>query len=305
MSYKSFKRIMIESISDIVYHNTTVSNLSKILHDDAFLLTSSLGTDADTMYKGEKFKPYFLSTSRIKFGGYARSMNPDNIVCIVLNGRLLNQRFYGGAVDYWGREYRSDIKSDFYLRNNENEDRLFLDKEKIDDASKYIKELHIMKHPNYIMMQDDWKTFQMLSDDKQTETFRYSALYKEIIKNASVYDIPVYFYKNFNDFKLQNKAKADIITDSFDSLSIFIELLQKNIISELSKKAYEEARDVMYYNDSDVRQLKNHIHNNRSDVYENKKLGVLTRLMSKNKLKTIDQLFEFLRNKWRNIIDNN
>ena len=61
----------------------------------------SLGSDAEVEFHPE-YKPFYLSTSRIKFGGYATKFNETDICTLVLDGDKFNQRYEGNSVDFWG-----------------------------------------------------------------------------------------------------------------------------------------------------------------------------------------------------------
>ena len=122
---------LFESVSSIVYHVTHVSNLEKILKDNQFILSSSLSNEADMRQAHKKF--FYLSVSRIKYGGYA--LHKDSLDAnIVLDGDKLNQNYEGISVDYWGHRDNRD----------ESEDRILSTKQIIKPASKYIKEIHII-----------------------------------------------------------------------------------------------------------------------------------------------------------------
>jgi hypothetical protein len=175
-----------EGLSDILYHYTYTSNLTSILKYNKFATSSNLGSNADSWK--DKGRYYFFSTQRTKgMSGYARH---HGNVAIVLDGRKLNYTFKGNATDYWNwSKKRSDYKSmgDYTnaLQSEENEDRIVTNKPYIDNANKYIIEIHIS-----INEQND-----------KTEI-------EEINSLCQGYSIPIFYYLDENSFKLQNKAKA-------------------------------------------------------------------------------------------------
>lgn len=296
---KSFKEFFLEGLSSILYHNTTTSNLVSILKDNTFQLSTDLGTDSDAMYDRSDDKPFFLSTSRIKYGGYARSISDNHLTCLVLNGRLLSQRFYGKPVDYWGSEYRPDTKSEYYLQNNENEDRLFSSSDHIQNASKYINEIHIMLHKSYLLMKYDFDNFDKLSISEQNTAIQFSTYYQDILALCQVYNIPVFFYKNKSDFIVQNKNKSEPIRSNSSKLILsYIELLTKDSEQQLSDDSKDILTKLKYYDKEQLTTLKNHIHNNRKNIIELKKIGLLTKEMTKKKIKGLQSLISFLKNKW-------
>jgi len=184
---EEFENILSEGLSKILYHYTHISNLFSILKMNKFATSSNLGSVADAWKSGGK--NFFFSTSRAKgMSGYGK--NHGN-VAIVLDGEKLNQKYKGSPVDYWNWSFkRSDYKSDNdyinALQSKELEDRIMTDKPYIDNAKDYILEIHILT-----------KGYQDFVDKGEVQ---------EILRLAG--NIPVYFYDNDNDFKLQNKAKA-------------------------------------------------------------------------------------------------
>jgi hypothetical protein len=181
---------LFEGLSDIIYHFTHISNLISILKLNKFATSSNLGSNADRWKDKGKF--YFFSTQRTKgMSGYG---SRHGTVAIVLDGRKLNQNFKGFPTDYWNwSKKRSDYDSiNRYidvLKSSELEDRIVTDKPYIDNASSYIKEIHI-------------------EAKRETQNFVNTEQVNEIVGLTSQYNIPVYFYVDENNFKLQNKAKA-------------------------------------------------------------------------------------------------
>jgi len=184
---EEFENILSEGLSKILYHYTHISNLFSILKMNKFATSSNLGSVADAWKSGGK--NFFFSTSRTKGkSGYGRN---HGTVAIVLDGEKLNQRYKGFPTDYWNwSTKRSDYKSDNdymdVLKSKELEDRVVTDKPYIDNAKDYILEIHIQT-----------SSYRNFIDKGEVQ---------EILSLAG--NIPVYFYDNENDFRLQNKAKA-------------------------------------------------------------------------------------------------
>ena len=179
--------ILSEGLSDILYHFTYTSHLINILKYNKFATSSNLGSNADSWKDKGRF--YFFSTQRTKgMSGYGRH---HGNVAIVLDGKKLNYTFKGSPTDYWNwSTKRSDYKSigDYTqaLQSEENEDRIVTNKPYIDNANQYIIEIHIFIIPEH--------------NDKET--------INQIVTLAGNYNLPVYFYLDENNFKLQNKSKA-------------------------------------------------------------------------------------------------
>lgn len=182
--------LLTEGLSDILYHFTHISNLISILKYNRFATSSNLGSTADSWK--DKGRYYFFSTQRTKgMSGYG---SHHGTVAIVLDGRKLNQTYKGFATDYWNwskkmKDYSN--KSDYInaLKSEENEDRIVTNKPYIDNASKYIIEIHVEAKEND-------REF-MTKEDMEA-----------IIGYSKSYNIPVFFYDNERDFKLQNKVRA-------------------------------------------------------------------------------------------------
>jgi hypothetical protein len=178
--------ILTEGLSDILYHYTYTTSRLSILKLNKFATSSNLGSTADSWK--DKGRYYFFSTQRTKgMSGYARH---HGNVAIVLDGRKLNYDFKGFPTNYWNwSTKRSDYKSisDYTqaLQSEENEDRIVTNKPYIDNANKYIIEIHI-----FITEQSDKN--QMIEIEN-------------LCKNLN---IPIFFYTDENNFKIQNKIKS-------------------------------------------------------------------------------------------------
>ena len=177
--------LLLEGISDIVYHFTHLSKLINILKTDKFITGTNLGSGADA--KLDKGRAFFFSTQRSGGkSGYAGKSG--NNVCIVLDGRKLGQNYKGFPVDYWGwSKKRSDWKDQEHymtaLQSKELEDRIVTDDPYIDNASKYIIEIHIL-----------------IDDGIHIDDFREINNHKK--------DFPIYYYTDKEVYKLLNKKKS-------------------------------------------------------------------------------------------------
>lgn len=282
-----------ESISKIVYHGTYVDRLYEILRTNEFQLTSNLGTSSDQI-GGDYF--YYLSVSRIKFGGYMRQFSMSNVVNIVLDGDKFNHRYKGGPVDYWGREFRSVGSSESKLRNDENEERIFSDKDSIPNATSYMKEIHISVSDKIAKDEDEY--YELLVDNDSY------LLYKKIARMALSEGIPVYFYANPSAFKTldKRKAKSDIVKP--DLLNAIVYAYNNWTIKDLenssdfpyplndfmrSIKYYMEYPDYGFDKDT-ISKIKNDIHNARSSSDERQNIAKVTNIMRKEKVRNIEDL---------------
>jgi hypothetical protein len=145
------RQILNEGSSDILYHFTYISNLFNILKKNELSLTSTIGSKSD--YNVNKNRFYYLSTTRSKSSGYKKGD-----VKIVLDGRKIKQNNKITPVDYWQlsknrNDYDSESAYSSALTSLEQEDRIVSDKPIIENAIKYIIEIHILIHtPNTELM---------------------------------------------------------------------------------------------------------------------------------------------------------
>jgi len=75
------------TITDVVFHRTSINALYNILKTGKILMSTSMGTGADVYSK----KPYFLSLSRTKYTKFGYSKNSN--VTIELDGRQLKTKY--------------------------------------------------------------------------------------------------------------------------------------------------------------------------------------------------------------------
>jgi hypothetical protein len=145
------QQILNEGASDILYHFTYMNNLFNILKNNELSLTAAIGSKSD--YNINKNKFYYLSTTRSKSSGYKKGD-----VKIVLDGRKIKQNNKITPVDYWQwsknrNDYDSESAYSSALTSLEQEDRIVSDKPIIENAIKYIIEIHILINtPNTKLM---------------------------------------------------------------------------------------------------------------------------------------------------------
>jgi len=316
-----------ESLSDIVYHFTYIPHLINILKINKFATSSNLGSNADAWKDRGRF--FFFSTQRTKGSSGYGSRHGSN-VSIVLDGRKLNQNYKGFPTDYWNwskdrNMYSSNSEYKNALLSAELEDRIVTNKPYIDNASKYIIEIHVFINPNH-------------TDKKDIN---------DINNLTSQYNIPVYFYTDETNYKLQNKTKAiapenldipneieryesdrNIIWD-FKSLAPYIiagrggifnesaihELLKKylvgtkqiNLLNDIIKEIDDKVKRIntswgysrSYWIDDTYRALSSDIHNNRGNPnpYYRELLKILVNDMRKIRAKNLKEYLEIKSNK--------
>jgi hypothetical protein len=300
-----------EGLSQVLYHSTSLLNVSKIVSSNQFQLASTYANDSE-MSAGSK-KLFFLSTTRSKTGGFTMSNayphDAGNAV-LVLDGRALGNNYTGDPVEYWGREFLN-LAPD----KNEMEDRVYNDSPTIPNATKYIKSIHILF--------------------KETLNARArTALI--VLKKAG---IPVWLYQDAKAFVLQDTRRAKSISDftlepaepahqstrydreavnkqtlrrdnkaggrkEYDKLSYgmarWIKLMSTPVANfdKLGKGSQEFVRSLQYgYQAEDaMRSLKADLHNETKNPYWVNKIQPL---MKKNNLRSAKDILEFIIQRWK------
>lgn len=284
--------ILSEKLSEILYHSTKLPNLLNILQKNSFILTPSIGSDSEEKYQTKKDKTYFLSLSRSKTGSYHKDY--PNTVLLVLDGDKLNQNFYGKPIDYW------DTFPD--QKRSEMEDRLFHDKPTIQNASKYIDEIHIL-------IKAKWE--EEIPNEYIREILQAKLMAKKL-------NIPFYIYDDSKDFKNLNKENSISIdklprpkkseSDPFRRFShrrkpkyfdeIF-ELLNKNEYNKLSRNAKDKLDKLSgFYKNETINSIKSDVNNLRRQYQNRDVIDRLIKEMKKRKLYSIEELASYLVDKY-------
>lgn len=289
-----------EGVSSILYHVSQIHNVRDMLTDNSIRLTPNFGTQAERGHEPEG-KIYYLSTARSKTGsyGYPVSKHQKQSAMVVFDGQALMAAGYTGkAMDYWGPDFRA-------LGKDEMEDRIFSKKPAIPNASKYIKEIHILFD----------------EDDTDHRTPFQARVVKDLGYKAKRLGIPLYIYTDQQAFGLLNKAKSLPVTSvasDADRLPLpdtdveprgyrggparnnfggWIELLKTDDKSKLSK----DGKYALYragYMDTNLG-VDADIHNARSDrgrAHLDKFLAVLHQF----NIKSSTELITYVNNKFRN-----
>lgn len=278
------RKALVEGLSPVLFHFTNTTALKDILKHNEFLLTADVGTDSEIAQR-KKDNFYYMSTTRHKLGGY--SLGRTSGAMMVLDGRKLQNKYAGQAVDYYG----SDLTDATSRTKSEAEDRIYSKDRSIPNATKYIDEIHI------------------LYGDTLTTIEKRSIRQSYIL--AKKHNIPTYFYKDKKNFQTLSKHRAiefeasELYTASEmnkiyqsrkrDYLKVWRELYH-NIghperLSEEGKKTLM-AINYDYYVQDEVRRLKADIHNTRREPSVVKLLNI----MRKEKLTTVEEFITHIRN---------
>jgi len=289
--------LLLEGISPILYHATSLPTLKKILDSDTFRLTPDIGTRHEKgLRKGDKV--YYMSTSRSKTGDYhypvSKHANGQSV--IVLDGRKLMADGYSGqSMDYWGAGWGKD----------EMEDRIFSKKPNIPDAKKYIKEVH-----TYINLDADTDRY-----DQRVRDARKVAI--DLHKDG----IPFYVYTDPKNLNLLNKNKAIKLSTlkakekaqkpySYSgsrqpgSMSGLIELLKIDDKEKLSDRAQKQLYKLKYdagFSDDNIRSIEADIHNARNRDSDRDHLDRFIKLMQQHNLKDVRELVNHIKDKFKDV----
>ncbi len=282
-------QILTEGLSDILYHSTSLYNVLSILKNNKLQLTPDLGTNAEVKLR-KKNRMYYMSFARSKMGDYHQpSQYAGNLALLVFDGRQLKQDGYtGNPVDYWG-----------WGDKDEMEDRLTSTKPYIENASRYVKEIHVFYKKE---ADEEFKA-------KSVRWLRAAYLM------AKKLGIEMYVYDDIEAFKLLNKSKAvSISTLKYDLsqpqvkpysrvsknyFAPYIELLSVSDRSKLSK----DARNLLYnmdgyYKDDAKRSLAADIHNSRTSSGRPQLDKFLAKVASL-RLSSVEEIVDYIENKFK------
>ncbi|MFW6243064.1 MAG: hypothetical protein ACOC2W_02800 [bacterium] len=289
-------KLINEGITDIVYHFTYIPNLINILKTNKFMLTPVMGGESDEndYTKGRYF---FLSTQRSKgMSGYG-ALNGN--VCIVLDGRKLSHNYKSIPIDFW---------SDTIHKSDEMEDRIVSDKPQIDNAKKYIIEIHVLgtDHSNdeinaiegnsndiIVYYYDNEKDYRLLNknnaiqgnklkpnDNKNDGVRKRNEFYHLFLEIA-----PIILIDGNKRKEIFNLLKEYL--DSIGSSEAFTEITHKiyDKVDEIKNKSYSEI-----YINGIYQSVKATVHNNRgnSNPYYRELLKILVSDMKKHKTQKLD-----------------
>lgn len=216
-------KLIIEGLSKKVYHFTSLYATYKILTSDTMYCQAAFaGSGADSMSN----KKFYISTTRNKTPYEGFGYHSHGGCRIELDGDKLNSNFEGKPVNYWGS---SDVLNNkySYIRkaekgikhpsgemygdiqhhtDDEMEDRLFTNKSKIENISKYINRVDILLDEK---------------DIEEKSKFLKYAVY------MSMYFRNVFLYDDEKAFSLQtDKTINDKFKDYYDSSNVEYSLTQ-------------------------------------------------------------------------------
>lgn len=172
---KSFRQLLHERVSQNLYHATEFYRGVLIVEQDKFLLSEAYGDDINhnSGYK------YFLSTARSMSSDFIKyTAGEGHSIAFMLDGDRLSQNFRIDAVDYMGRSFKLQDRS-------EKEDRVLSNKPSI-QVSRYCKEIYCLLDEQYMIPESDEMKFKQYAPEIA----------------------PTWIFSNENDFLNLRKNKA-------------------------------------------------------------------------------------------------
>lgn len=285
---------LFEGISDILFHRTGFKNLIQILETDQFELRPTFAKGAEQEQTRKKTDLYFMSTARTKNSKY---IFDSRAPVLTLDGRKLKQNYSGYGMDYYGPSWREIDRGQY-----EQEDRVFSQKPNIPRAKKYILQIEIVMEYN--------------ADRAADIIFKIYTMAK---KNG----IPIKFYDSIRDRNTGNNPLSEKAVRAE---------LKRNLTKVDRGRQYTPPRRPMYEGDAvpaiflglkfgpednipadvktridnflrkwpgmDKGTVRSDFHNANSSERHRNLITQIVAFMKKNNLRTIDDLGEFVYQKW-------
>jgi len=289
--------VITESLSRTAFHYTQISTALKIVQSGNFELSSALGSvEQQYMLKG---KPYFMSTTRTRRGGYHENAGRTQGVLFVLDGDWFNQRYASRPLDYW--ENRNPVRS--HHRSHEAEDRIYSPDPTIPIDG--VAAIHVL--------------YTVDASDASEMNSHNLAMVRQIMIAGRTRGIPTYFYTNktaWQNMDLRNQGDISLLKGQRNPswyrpkrrkgyLDHWIELMMINDASKLSKEADKMRYSLSYsYDKNDaIQALDVDMGNARKpDGGQERQAAVkIIAYMRQHRLTTIKDFVEHIAEKWKRI----
>lgn len=281
------QEIISESLSRVAFHYTNNKTALAILRSGEFQLSGSLGS-IEQQY-APPGRPYFLSTTRTRRGGYHQTIG-QQATLFVLDGNWFNDRYVSKPVDYW--ENRNPKLG--HHRDSEAEDRVFSKTPTIPISG--VSAVHI---------------YCDVDADPEIKAWTRQALIA-----AKQRGIPSHFYTDvaaWRNFDTRKTGDVSVLTGQERTggyysrhrgyLIPWLELIQAKDKTQLSKKANDIRYNLQYgYNKEDaVYGLKTDLSNARKPNSGPDRANAvkIIKFMQQNNLQSVKDFVEALAAKWR------
>jgi hypothetical protein len=269
-----------EALTDEVYHFTSLRTLHNIFKTNQFITTAAVGTSSDMVLNRGKF--FFFSTTRSKGTGYVVGH-----IKLVLDGRKLNQRYKGVAVDYWRysknrNDYDTDMDYKNALSSSEMEDRIITNEPIIPNAISYIKEIHVFIGKNERIRKNILEYILTIAKNNNISIYFYDVKQNWLFQNKKNLVDPYQVYKEIdpsdkeyvpndkNEFKYNHVNPAILFAfndrENYDKIISLIGSDNREMFKELYKdEVYKHLQKNALYDDETNFLYKDYISRIRSD----------------------------------------
>ncbi len=289
-----FLNELFESLSRVAYHYTSTLPALKILKSGQFELSSALGSvEQQYMPPG---RPYFMSTTRTKTGGYHQGGKRRGVL-FVLDGNWFNQRYKSGPIDYWGN------RGNIIGRPSEAEDRVYSAEPTIPIGG--VTAVHAF--------------FDAENEDNEEQRAHDQSIIREILIAAKTQGIPAFYYTDHAAWIAMDTRRAANVKQLTGSrkpswyrpmrrrsyMQNWLELMQATAKNQLSKDADRTRYNLNYDYDREeaARALANDMSNARKpDAGQERDDAVkIIRYMQQHRLNTIRDFVNHISDKWKAI----
>jgi len=285
---------LFEGISDIVFHRTVFTNLIGILKTDQFELRPAFAKPIEQEYTKKKTDLYFMSTARTKNSKY---ISDSGTPVLTLDGRKLKQNYSGYGMDYYGPSWREIDRGQY-----EQEDRVFSQKPNIPRARNYILMIEIVMGYNAGRQADNiFKIYSMAKkssipikfyDSKEDRNLGKNPLSEkavraELKRNLANLEKSRPYTPGKRPMHVGNAVPAIFLGLRFDP--------DQNIPADVKQRIDNFLRK---WPTMDKENVRADFHNAVSDEKYRNLMTQIVAFMKKNNLRTLDDLGEFVYQKW-------
>jgi len=286
---------LFEGISDILFHRTGFGNLKQILEKDQFELRPTFANPIEQEYTKKKTDLYFMSTARTKNSKY---ISDSGTPVLTLDGRKLKQNYSGYGMDYFGPSWRevSGVR-----RKYEQEDRIFSQQPTIPNAKKYILMIEIVMGYNAGQADNIFKIYSMAKksgipikfyDSKEDRNLGKNALSEKAVRAELKRNLA-----NLEKRRPYTPRKRPMYEDNA-VLAIFLGLKfgpEDNIPADVKTRIDKFLRA---WRGMDKEYVSTDFRNAVADKKYRNLMTQIGAYMKKHNLSTIEELGEFVYQKW-------
>lgn len=189
------KDILMERISDVVYHFTTMDRAENIINTNRFVF-SPIPMDSN-VDPGKKYQEgYYMSVARTKTEAFTKWLMPNcHFVRFELDGSKMSNTLKGGAYNYFPAKHGEDTYEEY-------EDRIYSKEMYVPNAVGYIKRL----------------------DLDVSRKCRTGTNFEKLIKTTLSAGIPIYLYPSREKWSQQS---GGIEVKDLDGYKLFMQSLVK------------------------------------------------------------------------------